>query len=133
VSAPATVAVNLTWCLPGEVGGSEQYLVRQLLGAHEVDPELRFTLYVPPSLPAARPELGRVGHVVPMRFDGHRRARRIVAESTWLRRRARHEDLVHHGGGTAPVGARRPYVLTLHDLQYRTFPEWFSTAKRRPR
>jgi alpha-1,3-rhamnosyl/mannosyltransferase len=28
------------------------------------------------------------------------------------------------------VGATRPYVLTVHDLQYRTFPQHFSAAKR---
>jgi glycosyltransferase involved in cell wall biosynthesis len=131
------VAVNLMWCLPGEVGGSEQYLVRQLLGVTEAaaDPAngcaLELSVYVPPSLPAARPELADVARVVPMRFDGHRRWRRVVSESTWLRVRTGREDLVHHGGGTAPIGARRPYLLTVHDLQYRTFPEWFSATKRR--
>ena len=35
-----------------------------------------------------------------------------------------------HGGGAAPLGAVRPYVLTIHDLQYRTYPEYFSRTKR---
>ena len=43
---------------------------------------------------------------------------------------ARVADLRHHGGGTAPLGAVRPYVLTIHDLQYRTYPEYFSRTKR---
>jgi len=30
------VAVNLLWCTPGEVGGSEEYLVRQLAGLGEL-------------------------------------------------------------------------------------------------
>ena len=29
------------------------------------------------------------------------------------------------------VGRARPYVLTIHDLQYRTYPEYFSRTKRR--
>ena len=29
------VLVNLLWCVPGKVGGSEEYLVRQLLGLTE--------------------------------------------------------------------------------------------------
>ena len=29
---PISVAVNLLWCVPGKVGGSEEYLVRQMLG-----------------------------------------------------------------------------------------------------
>ena len=31
----AAIAVNLLWCVPGDVGGSEEYLVRQLLGLAE--------------------------------------------------------------------------------------------------
>jgi glycosyltransferase involved in cell wall biosynthesis len=37
---------------------------------------------------------------------------------------------VHHGGGTAPLRTRRPYVLTLHDLQFLTYPDYFSGIKR---
>ena len=44
--AEPAIAVNLLWCVPGEVGGSEEYLVRQLLGLAEVWPKLRPTLYV---------------------------------------------------------------------------------------
>ena len=40
-------------------------------------------------------------------------------------------DLVHHGGGTAPVGGHRPIVLTIHDLQYLTHPEYLSASKLR--
>jgi glycosyltransferase involved in cell wall biosynthesis len=63
-------------------------------------------------------------------FDSTQRGRRIVGETTWLRRHSRHAALVHHGGGTAPIRAHRPYVLTIHDLQFRTFPQYFSREKR---
>lgn len=128
------VAVNLTWCLPGEVGGSEQYLLRQLLGVAEAAAatgEIELTAYVPSSLAEARPELATVARLVTMPVGGRRRWQRIAVEASWLRARTRGADLVQHGGGTAPIGARRPYVLTVHDLQYRTFPEWFSASKRR--
>ncbi len=36
--APADVAVNLLWCVPGDVGGSEEYLVRQLIGLADQPP-----------------------------------------------------------------------------------------------
>jgi alpha-1,3-rhamnosyl/mannosyltransferase len=49
---------------------------------------------------------------------------------TWFRRKAASAVLRHHGGGIAPIGASRPYVLTVHDLQYRTFPGHFSRTKR---
>ena len=32
-----SVLVNLLWCVPGRVGGSEEYLVRQLLGLDNLD------------------------------------------------------------------------------------------------
>ncbi len=57
------------------------------------------------------------------------RAVRVVIERTWLPRHARRVDVVHHAGGTAPpVG--RPIVLTIHDLQYRAFPQFFDPVKR---
>lgn len=124
------VAVNLLWLLPGQVGGSEEYLVRQLHGLADVRPDLALTLFVQPALAAAHPHLvERYPTVVSASF-GASRARRITAEQTWLHRASADVALVHHAGGTAPMRGRRPYLLTIHDLQYRTFPEYFSLAKR---
>lgn len=129
--AGVRAGANLLWCVPGAVGGSEQYLVRQLAGACEAAPSLDLGIY-------AVPELHRryAARFPGVRFadapiDGHRRWRRVVAESTWLRRASSAEALMHHGGGTAPLRTVRPFVLTIHDLQFRTFPQHFSTVKRR--
>ncbi len=124
------VAVNLLWCAPGVVGGSEDYLVRQLTGLAEVAPQVRATLFCAPGLAAAHPGLtARHPHVdAPWRVGG--RAGRIVAEHTWLARRARGADVVHHGGGTVPLVGGGPVVLTVHDLQYRDLPDNFTTARR---
>jgi alpha-1,3-rhamnosyl/mannosyltransferase len=81
-------------------------------------------------LAAAHPELAAVAKTVEPEFESHGRLRRIVGEATWLRRHTGAVDLVHHGGGTAPVRAHRPYVLTIHDLQFRTYPQYFSRVKR---
>jgi glycosyltransferase involved in cell wall biosynthesis len=124
------VAVNLLWCVPGDVGGSEEYLVRQLLGLAEVAPQWRAVAYAPAGFAKAHPELAAVGEIREASIDGASRARRIATEATWLRRKAQGAALRHHGGGTAPTGATRPYVLTIHDLQYRTFPEHFGRVKR---
>lgn len=125
------VLVNLLWCVPGQVGGSEEYLVRQLLGLAE-QPEQRWTLTaaVARGLPAAHPELKGVARFVEPTFDSRSRVRRILGEATWLKGQSAAAALVHHGGGTAPVRAQRPYVLTVHDLQFRTYPQYFSRAKR---
>jgi alpha-1,3-rhamnosyl/mannosyltransferase len=40
-------------------------------------------------------------------------------------------DLVHHGGGTMPFLRTTRSVLTIHDLQYLYFPEYFSKTKLR--
>lgn len=128
--AHPAVAVNLLWCVPGDVGGSEEYLVRQLLGLAEAAPEFRPTLYVVDGFVEARRELAGLFPTVVAPFDGASRARRIVGEVTWFRRQTSAADLRHHGGGAAPLGATRPFVLTIHDLQYRTYPTYFSRTKR---
>ena len=56
---------------------------------------------------------------------------RIVAEHTWLPTKSRRADVVHHGGGTVPLLAKRPIVLTVHDLQYVEHPGYFSAARLR--
>jgi alpha-1,3-rhamnosyl/mannosyltransferase len=129
--APADVAVNLLWCVPGDVGGSEQYLVRQLLGLAQVRSEFVPTLFCLPAFVDTHPELGVLYPMVAAGIDGDERPRRILAEHTWLTRRTRRADLVHHGGGTTPVVGRRPIVLTIHDLQYRTHPGYLTPSKLR--
>ena len=126
----ARVAVNLLWCVPGDVGGSEEYLVRQLVGLSQAAPHIRPTLYVVDGFVDAHPQLAELFPTIVAPFGGASRSRRIAGEITWFRRQASAADLRHHGGGTAPLGATRPYVLTIHDLQYRTFPEYFTRRKR---
>jgi alpha-1,3-rhamnosyl/mannosyltransferase len=122
------VAVNLLWIAPGRVGGSEQYLERQLLGLSA--PDVRLTAYCTSAFAAAHPDLAeRHAHViVPGGQDW--RGGRIAAEHTWLALRTRHADVVHHGGGTTPLIGKRPVVVTVHDLQYLTFPRYFSRVRR---
>jgi alpha-1,3-rhamnosyl/mannosyltransferase len=124
------VAVNLMWCVPGDVGGSEQYLVRQLLGLDECGESDGVTVYGPAALASAHPRLPAAFPFVAAPVDGRSRWRRMIAESGWLHRRTEDAALVHHGGGTAPIRARRPYVLTIHDLQHRTFPQYVTRTKR---
>ena len=125
------VVVNMLWCVPGGVGGSEEYLVRQLLGLQEqARGDFEVVVAGAKGLAAAHPELAAVVEMLEPDFASDGRLRRIVGEATWLRRHTGAGALVHHGGGTAPFGAHRPYVLTVHDLQFRTYPEYFSAAKR---
>ncbi|MEO6651228.1 MAG: glycosyltransferase family 1 protein [Ilumatobacteraceae bacterium] len=123
------VAVNLTWMAPGRVGGSEQYLARQLLGLDATAFDL--SIYCDGRFGAAYPQLlSRYRtSVMPGRIDS--RVGRVALEHTWLAAKTRHADVVHHGGGTAPFVGARPVVLTVHDLQYLVHPAYFSAARRR--
>lgn len=121
------VAVNLMWCRPGRVGGSEEYLCRQMTGL----PPARFdvVIYAPKGFCSAHPEVADRHSVVEMSHDAESRVRRIIGESTWLYRRTSRADLVHHGGGTIPLRHREPTVLTVHDLQYLEYPQYFSRRR----
>jgi alpha-1,3-rhamnosyl/mannosyltransferase len=125
---PIEVAVNLLWVAPGRVGGSEQYLERQLSGL--TAPDVRVTVHCTRPFVEAHPELAE-RHAMAVAPGGQDwRGGRIAAEHTWLAVRSRAADVVHHGGGTSPLWGRRPVVLTVHDLQYLTFPQYFSRARR---
>jgi glycosyltransferase involved in cell wall biosynthesis len=130
-STSMRVGVNLMWCLPGQVGGSEQYLTRQLAGALDAQPDLDLTVFATPEYLDRHRQTLVGAELVAAPVDGHARWKRVAAESTWLYARTGGFDVVQHGGGTAPRAAHRPYVLTIHDLQYRTYPEYFTPLKRR--
>lgn len=125
-----SVAVNLLWCVPGRVGGSEEYLVRQLLGLAAHRSEFEVTLFAPRGFAAAHPELAES---YPIREAPSRctfRPWRVALENFWLARATRSFDLVHHGGGTVPTRTNRCTVLTIHDVQYVSYPHYFSPLKR---
>jgi glycosyltransferase involved in cell wall biosynthesis len=130
-NAPLAVGVNLLWCLPGEVGGSEEYLARQLAGLHDAAPEIAARLFVLPGFAGAHRDVAARHELVVASLDARRRSWRIVIEATWLPRQLTGSDVVHHGGGTVPLRSPGPILLTVHDLQYRTHPAYFTPVKRR--
>ena len=120
----------MLWLRPGEVGGSETYAM-QLLKA------LRQTPEAPPIelvlTPAARrahqfldtnftiteqdPPLGRLGR---------------ICRENYLFRQLEDQQLVHHLGGTIPkLPNVKKTVVTIYDVQYRNYPQYFSPVKRR--
>jgi glycosyltransferase involved in cell wall biosynthesis len=126
------VAVNLLWMVPGGVGGSEEYITRQLsaLADHHLD---QLTLFALPGFGDAHPDLALRCRVITAPFSGRRRELRVAAEVSWLTlqlRRGRF-DVVHHAGGTVPLGSPGPTVLTIHDIQYLVYPDTFSPVKLR--
>ncbi|MCS5679095.1 MAG: glycosyltransferase family 4 protein [Acidimicrobiales bacterium] len=127
----ARIAVNLLHVVPGEVGGSEEYVVRTLSAfARYGSSDLVPVLYVlAPFVEAYRP-LCEAFETVISPLDGVNRARRMLAESTWLAARTVEADAVNHLGGRLPGRSRRPAAVTVHDLQPLIRPENFSPARR---
>lgn len=114
----STVALNLLWLVPGDVGGSEESTLGSVRGLIELAPaDLDLRLLVLRSFADAHPEVVAALPTEVLALSGRSRAARIGAEATWTRRRTQDVDLVHHAGGTAPLRSGTPYVLTLHDLQ----------------
>ena len=123
------VGVNLLFCSPGRVGGSEEYLVRQLDGLTAIGAPVDRRLYASARFATAHPDLAV--DVVRAPVDTDRRPLRVALEHTWLAAVSRRDDLVHHGGGTLPLVGRGPTVLTVHDLQFLTYPEYVAPLKLR--
>lgn len=126
---PLNAGVNLLWCRPGQVGGAEEYLVRQLAGLTMADPAIRVTVVAPPGFVDAHPSLASQVIIV----TGHPRSRslagRLLEEVRWLPSVMDGMDLVHHGNATAPFRSPGPIVLTVHDLQHRFYPRYFSATR----
>jgi alpha-1,3-rhamnosyl/mannosyltransferase len=126
------VAINLLWMVPGVVGGSETYTVRLLRGLAERSSELDYTLFALPQFATAHPELSRTFRTVYAPMRGQVKPARVLAgEAGWMAMHSRRLkiDLVHHAGGVIPlIRSGRP-VLTIHDLQYLFYPDYFTRSK----
>jgi glycosyltransferase involved in cell wall biosynthesis len=126
------VGINLLWMVPGVVGGSETYTTRTLRGLAERYSDLDYTLFALPELATAYPDLARNFKVVYAPVSGRRKPTRVLAgENTWLARQClkRRINLVHHAGGVIPLVNPARAVLTIHDLQYLYYPEYFTRSK----
>jgi len=129
------LGVNTLFLIPGAVGGSETYLRETLRALAEVRPDWEIVLFTndenepvfaSPASPvplAARRPLG---------FRASWRPRRIVREQFQLPRAARAAaiDVLWSPGYTAPLRALCPQAVTIHDTQYRRYPEDLSLSHR---
>lgn len=128
-----TVLVNLTWLVPGVVGGSEESVTDALRAVHAEGPDdLALHLAVLAPFAAAHPDLASAYGCSVLPLDGRNKALRVLAEQTWLARTTRRVDaaVVHHAGGVVPLVHPRRVVLTIQDLQPLDQPHNFAPAKR---
>ena len=126
-----SVAINMLWCVPGQVGGSEEYFVRQLLGLHEINAPFDVTVFAPRGFSVAHPDVAKSVRVVEVANTCSNRELRVSLENTWLASKTRNFDLVHHGGGTLPSRGNASTLLTIHDVQYLSYPQYFNAMKLR--
>lgn len=129
----ARVGINLSWLVPGVVGGSETSTVTFLEAlAADRPSDLDHVLYVLRPFVDEYPELAATFDHRILPLSGRLKGARVAAEQTWLDVRARRDgvDLVHHMGGTMPLVGGPPAVLSIHDLQPFDHPERFHSAKR---
>lgn len=128
-----TVLVNLTWMVPGVVGGSEESTTDALRAVvRQAPPDLELRLAVLEPFAAAHPDLADALPCEVLALDGRDKVRRVLAEQTWLADRctAVGADVVHHAGGVVPLRHPGRVVVTIHDLQPLDLPANFSVAKR---
>jgi alpha-1,3-rhamnosyl/mannosyltransferase len=130
-SAQHNIAVNMLWCVPGAVGGSEEYFIRQLRGLVEINAPFNVTVYAPKGFSGAHPDVASAMRVVEAPSRCTSRELRVLLENTWLSARTKSADIVHHGGGTIPSRGNSVTLLTIHDVQYLTYPEYFNAVKLR--
>jgi glycosyltransferase involved in cell wall biosynthesis len=126
--AKTLVGMNLLWSVPG-VGGSEDYLLRQLMGLAESDHDYDVTVFAPRGFSERHPWLSDHHRVVEAPSTCAKREVRIALEHTWLPVVSRHMSLMHHGGGSLPRTETVPSVLTIHDVQWTDYPEYVSPRK----
>jgi alpha-1,3-rhamnosyl/mannosyltransferase len=121
------VAVNLSFLLPGVVGGSEEYSVRLLRAVLDHHDEIELDVVAHDALFTSHPALAERG----ARIGGPVTVRpyRVLAESVMVPRLTRSADLTHHFGGRLPARATSPAVVTIHDIQPLDLPHHFSSTK----
>jgi glycosyltransferase involved in cell wall biosynthesis len=101
--------------------GIHTYIQHSLRHLPQADPDLQVTLFAahpPADLPASiavrRP-----------RWNTDRPALRILWEQAALPAAARHADVLHATAFVAPIVRSRPAVVTIYDVSFALFPQFF--------
>lgn len=125
------IGINLLWMVPGVVGGSETYLARLLRGLAERSTAFDYTLFALPQFKEAHPDIAKTFKMAYAPVSGQWKSFRVAGENTWLAQQCRKRKiaLVHHAGGVIPMIRTSRPVLTIHDLQYLYYPEYFTKTK----
>lgn len=127
-------AVNALFLVPGQVGGTETYLRRTLgvmPGLLKADERIVVFANAENAAVLASDLAGApCVEIVPTAVRAASRPRRLLCENLRLPRALRRTgaSVVWNPGNAAMLRAPCPQVTTIHDMQYRRFPEDFSPA-----
>jgi glycosyltransferase involved in cell wall biosynthesis len=129
------IGVNTLFMIPGEVGGTETYLNECLKAILDLDTGIRLSLFTTRDNDEALRHVlaGRDGvDFHRLNFSATRRPVRILREQTELPRLAGRTgvEVLWSPGYTAPLFGPCPQVVTVHDMQYKTYPEDLSLPAR---
>lgn len=122
------VGVNTLFLIPGEVGGSETYLVQTLLAMAANHADTRLTLFTNLENDAFLRQIFSAFPQVAFQrlpFQARNRPHRILREQLhlpWVVRRSG-ADVLWSPGYTAPLLHPCPQVVSILDMQYKSHPE----------
>jgi len=127
--------VNTLFYIPGEVGGTETYLRKTLVAMAAQGGRDRLVLFTNlENHDTLKADLEAFPHVtfVILKFRAMKRAVRIIREQLELpwKVRASGVDVLWSPGYTAPVLVFCPQVVSIHDMQYKAFPQDLTFAAR---
>lgn len=126
------VLVNLTWLVPGVVGGSEESTTDAVRALLEHRSDIEPILAVQPAFAEAHADLASGCRCELMGRAHANKVTRVASEQSWLPALTRRlaPDVTHHAGGVLPLVHPGPTVLTVHDLQPLDMPGNFTPVKR---
>ena len=124
MTAPLRLGVNALFYLPGEVGGSETYLLESLRALARRPDQPNVVLFSNVENDGKLRAEFPGAEVVASGVAAANRFARIPAEQILLPRLVKRAriDVLWSPGYTAPFRCACPQVVTMHDMQYKRFP-----------
>ena len=122
------IGINTLFLIPGEVGGTETYLRQTLLAMAEYFSDVPLVLFTNRENDAVlKEDLSKFKQVsfVLLDFGASDRHTRISREQFELPGKVKESgvDVLWSLGYTAPFFSPCPQVVTIHDMQYKTYPQ----------
>ena len=126
------IAINLLFIRPGEVGGSEVFVVNLINNLLKIDKENRYLLIVSRNNKNVFNFDSKNIEYLIFNFDNSLRLKRLFFEQIILPQKLKKKkiDLLVASGNTGLVRCPCKQILIVHDLIYFVYPEYYSLIKK---